>query len=160
MACNFGGRETSVTTIASVASYHPVLQVKKLSEGAVLPKKGTSGAAGYDLYSVEEKTLEPWSVTPLGTGIAIQLPKGTYGRVAPRSGLALKGIDVMAGVLDPDYTGEIKVILSNLSDSSLQVTKGMKIAQVVIEKCYEVEMTWADSLPITERGAKGFGSTD
>jgi dUTP pyrophosphatase len=88
------------------------LLVKCLHDGVHLPTRGSSGAVGYDLYSCEDVTIPRGERALVGTGVAIVLPVGTYGRVAPRSGLAVKhGINVGAGVIDPDYTGEIKVLL-------------------------------------------------
>ncbi len=93
------------------------MQVKKLSEKAVLPVKGSENAAGYDLSSVEAKVVPARGQAMIGTGLAFGIPVGNYGRVAPRSGLAAKNsIDVLAGVIDADYRGELKVILANLSD--------------------------------------------
>ena len=83
-----------------------MLRVKKLSESAVLPIRGSSGAAGYDLTSTESHVILPGHRAVVGTGLAIEVPEGTYGRVAPRSGLAVKsGIQVGAGVVDSDYRG-------------------------------------------------------
>ena len=102
-----------------------VLKVKKLKEDAVLPERKTPGAVGYDLFSYEEKKLKANERVLVSTGIAIELPKGVYGRIAPRSGLALKqGIDIGAGVIDPDYRGEIKVLLLNHSRQEYLIKKG------------------------------------
>ena len=91
-----------------------VLQVKLLHPDAALPKRGSELAAGYDLCAVESSVIHPGRRGVVSTGIAIRVPPGTYGRIAPRSGLAVKsGIQVGAGVVDMDYTGEIKVVLFN-----------------------------------------------
>jgi dUTP pyrophosphatase len=138
------------------------MQVKRIHPDAVTPKRGSSGAVGYDLTSVEQVTIEPhrWAMIP--TGITIRMPEGVYGRVAPRSGLALKnGIHVGAGVIDPDYTGEIKVILLNMDNKSFQVDKGSRIAQLILEKCEvpDIAEVVEFSNVYTERGDQGFGST-
>jgi dUTP pyrophosphatase len=88
------------------------LRIKKLTYDAIIPTRGSGGAVGYDLYSTDEVVIPPTHRALIGTGVAIVLPPGVYGRVAPRSGLAVKhGIQVGAGVVDPDYTGEVKVVL-------------------------------------------------
>jgi len=89
--------------------------VKKMHKNAKIPTKGTRGAAGHDLYAIEDKTIPAKGQQVVKTGISLRLPNGTYGRIAPRSGLAVKhGITVNAGVIDRDYTGEIGVVLVNL----------------------------------------------
>ena len=138
-----------------------VLQVKKLSESATLPTRGSRLAAGHDLYSSEHCVIEPNRRALVGTGISIRLPGGTYGRVAPRSGLASKhGIDVGAGVIDADYTGEVKVLLFNHSSTPFVVSPGDRIAQLIAEKIQECDVEEsAASFDPTERGEGGFGST-
>lgn len=140
-----------------------MLRVKKLSESAVLPTRGSFGAAGYDLSSTEGHIILPGHRAVIGTGLAIEVPPGTYGRVASRSGLAVKsGIQVGAGVVDSDYRGEVKVVLFNQDNSNTYIVKpGYRIAQLILEKieCPEVEEIKYE-LDITERGYGGFGSTD
>jgi dUTP pyrophosphatase len=88
------------------------------------------------------------------------LPNGVYGRVAPRSGLAVKhGIQVGAGVVDPDYTGEVKVVLFNHGDKDFEVKKGDRVAQLILERCETPEVEEVGTVEDTERGAGGFGST-
>ena len=139
-----------------------MLRVKKLSESAVLPIRGSSGAAGYDLTSTESHVILPGHRAVVGTGLAIEVPEGTYGRVAPRSGLAVKsGIQVGAGVVDSDYRGEVKVVLFNQDHTNTYIVNpGYRIAQLILEKieCPAVEEI-KDELDITERGDGGFGST-
>jgi dUTP pyrophosphatase len=135
---------------------------KKLNDKAIAPSRGTRYAAGYDLSSVENYTLQPMERKLFKTGIAIAIPLefAVYGRIAPRSGLALKdGIDVMAGVVDSDYRGEICVLLINLGASPKQISIGDKIAQLIFERPYSVDFEETDTLPATERGESGFGST-
>ena len=136
------------------------LRVKKLNQNATLPTRGSGGAVGYDLYSTEEVVVPPTHRALVGTGIAIVLPVGVYGRVAPRSGLAVKhGIQVGAGVIDPDYTGEIKVVLFNHGDKDFEVKKGDRVAQLILERCETPEVEEVGTVEETERGAGGFGST-
>ena len=89
-----------------------ILQIKKLNDLAVTPTKGSPQSAGYDLYSIEKYTLKPLERKLFKTGLAMSIPSGMYGRIAPRSGMAFKqGIDVMAGVIDEDYRNEVGVVL-------------------------------------------------
>jgi len=136
------------------------LKVKCLHDGVHLPTRGSSGAVGYDLYSCEDVAIPRGARALVGTGVAIVLPVGTYGRVAPRSGLAVKhGINVGAGVIDPDYTGELKVLLFNHGEGVFEVKKGDRVAQLVIEKCETPEVEEVHVVKETDRGAGGFGST-
>ena len=136
------------------------LQVKRLIQDAIVPTRGSGGAVGYDLYSVEDCSIPHGGRLLVGTGIAIVMPMKVYGRVAPRSGLTVKhGIHVGAGVIDPDYTGEIKVALFNLGDVPFEIKKGDRIAQLVLERCETPGVREIDTLDETGRGAGGFGST-
>jgi dUTP pyrophosphatase len=136
------------------------LRVKKLSEDAIIPTRGSGGAVGYDLYSMDDVIIKPLQRALVCTGIVIVLPSGVYGRVAPRSGLAVKhGIQVGAGVIDPDYTGEIKVVLFNQGDKIFEVKKGDRIAQLVLEKCETPQIEEIGKIEETVRGSSGFGST-
>jgi dUTP pyrophosphatase len=131
-----------------------VLKVKRLAPDAILPARGSAGAVGYDLYASESHVILPGRRAVIATGVALEFPPGVYGRVAPRSGLAVKsGIQVGAGVIDPDYTGEVKVVLFNQGGGAPFVVKpGYRIAQLVLER-YEVhETVEVDELDETERG--------
>jgi len=137
-----------------------VLKFKKLTANATLPTRGSSAAAGLDLYSIEAVSLLPQQRTLVRTGLAVAIPAGYYGRVAPRSGLATKnGIDVLAGVIDADYRGEIQVLLYNTGDETVELPAQSKICQLIIEKIVTPDAEWADELTGTARGASGFGST-
>jgi len=136
------------------------LRIKKLSYDAILPTRGSAGAVGYDLYSIDAVVIPPAHRALVGTGVAILMPQDVYGRVAPRSGLAVKhGIQVGAGVIDPDYTGEIKVVLFNHGHADFHINKGDRIAQLVLEKCETPMVEEIGLLEETERGSGGFGST-
>ncbi|VDC06160.1 unnamed protein product [Peniophora sp. CBMAI 1063] len=136
------------------------LLIKRLSEKARLPTRGSALAAGYDLYSAEEKTIPARGKALVDTQISIAVPAGTYGRVAPRSGLASKFmIDTGAGVIDADYRGVVFVLLFNLSDQDFTVKEGDRIAQLIIEKIQTPEVLEVQDLDATLRGAGGFGST-
>jgi dUTP pyrophosphatase len=139
------------------------LNVTKLVPHAILPARASAAAAGYDLFSTDNYVVLPGRRVVVSTGITVQLPPGTYGRIAPRSGLAVKhGLDTLAGVIDPDYTGEIKVVLQNLDASQPFVIRpGYRIAQLILENFTVAEVVEVPSecTPLTERGAGGFGST-
>jgi len=137
------------------------LGVKKLIQDAIIPTRGSDASVGYDLYSVVDTVVPCQTGNALvGTGITVVLPPGCYGRVAPRSGLAVKHcIQVGAGVIDPDYTGEIKVVLFNHGDKDFEVKKGDRIEQLVLEKCDTPPIEEISLVEETERGSGGFGST-
>lgn len=113
----------------------PAMQVKLLSETAKAPTRGSAYAAGYDLYASKEAVVPARGKVLVDTDISIAVPAGTYGRVAPRSGLASKhSIDTGAGVIDADYRGPVKVLLFNLSDIDFQVAVGERVAQLIVER--------------------------
>src|SRR6056300_774589 len=115
------------------------IQIKKLSENALIPTQGSNYAAGYDLYAAESGQVESECRRLIKTNIAISIPEGYYGRIAPRSGLAYKnGIDVMAGVIDADYRGDIGVILYNTGDRPFHFQEKDRIAQLIIEKYHSI----------------------
>ena len=138
-----------------------MFQIKKLSDQAKIPTQGSKYAAGYDLYAAEEVLVNTMGRKLVKTNISISIPEGYYGRIAPRSGLAYKnGIDVLAGVIDSDYRGDIGVILFN-SDHNLDfpVNVGDRIAQIIIEKCHSVNWETVENLEASVRSEKGFGSS-
>ena len=137
-----------------------VLRFKQLDSRAVLPKRGSALAAGLDLCSIEEISISSKQRGMARTGLAVAIPPGFYGRIAPRSGLAAKnGLDVLAGVIDSDYRGEICCLLYNTGDESITLPAGSKICQLIIEQIITPEGAWATDLEETARGAGGFGST-
>lgn len=137
-----------------------VLRFKQLDPRAVLPSRGSALAAGLDVCCVEELRMEPRQRVMARTGLAVAIPSGFYGRVAPRSGLAAKnGLDVLAGVIDSDYRGEICCVLYNTGDEPINLSAGSKICQLIIEQIITPEAAWATDLDDTARGAGGFGST-
>ena len=137
------------------------LGVKKLCYDATLPTRGSNGSVGYDLYSSEDAFVPSQAGrTLVGTGITVVLPPGVYGRVAPRSGLAVNHcINVGAGVIDPDYTGEIKVVLFNHGVENFEINKGDRIAQLILERCETPPIEEISIVEDTDRGSGGFGST-
>lgn len=138
------------------------LKVFLRSEKATVPTKGSALAAGYDLYSSEEASIPAQGQGIVATDISIIVPIGTYGRVAPRSGLAVKhGISTGAGVIDADYRGEVKIVLFNHSTKDFEIKAGDRIAQLILEKIIHAEIVEIskEELDITERGESGFGSS-
>ena len=146
----------------SSMSLHVVLLVPT----AVLPARATAGSAGYDLTASHDATIPARGRALVRTGLAFaSIPDGTYGRIAPRSGLALKkGLCVGAGVVDADYRGEVGVVLFNHSDVDVDVAAGDRCAQIVFERIFlpdVVQVAAPDGTPAAgERGTAGFGSTD
>lgn len=136
------------------------VELKLLSEAAKTPTKGTDQAAGYDLYAAQNAEIDPLKRALIKTNISIAIPKGYYGRIAPRSGLAYKnGIDVMAGVIDSDYRGDIGVILYNTGVDVFNIKQGDRIAQLIIEKCHVADWDLVEDLSDTDRGEGGYGHT-
>lgn len=137
-----------------------VLRWAKLTDLAFEPVRGSALAAGLDLRSAYDINVPKRGKALVKTDLQIQVPHGTYGRVAPRSGLALKNfIDVGAGVIDEDYRGNVGVVLFNHSENDFEVKRGDRVAQLICECIFYPELEEVGKLDATERGAGGFGST-
>jgi len=137
------------------------LRIMKLSDKAIIPTKGSRFAAGHDIYALTDGRVPAKGQTMVETGIVIGLPEGTYGRLAARSGMASKmGIAVGGGVINADYTGEVKVILRNHGEADCVFKAEDRIAQLIVEKVANADAMEGDDLGITERGKMGFGSSD
>jgi len=133
----------------------------KMASNARLPSRGSRLWAGHDLYALEDMLIPAQRQRLVRTGIAIGIPQGTYARIVPRSSLAYKeSIGIGGGVIDADYTGEVKVIMMNHGKKNYRVQEGDWIAQMIIEKIDMSGMMEVDNLQITDQGDKGFGSTD
>lgn len=139
----------------------PALKVRILYEGGRLPVRSNPSDAGADIFSAESLMIHPGERATVATGIALEIPVGFYGRIAPRSGLASKhGVDVLAGVVDSSYRGEIRVVLLNTDKhSTFHVEKGDRIAQLIVESHYNFDIVQAEGLEPSSRGKEGFGST-
>ena len=138
------------------------LKVYKLSDNASLPIRGSDRAAGCDLFSAEDSIVSPKSRKLIKTDIIVIIQDGYYGRIAPRSGLAVKNfIDVGAGVIDSDYRGNVGILLFNFGDTDFIVKKHDKIAQLIIEQIAipKIVEIFDINTDITSRGSNGFGST-
>lgn len=139
------------------------VKIKKLNTNAEVPTRGSKEAAGYDLYSNSDVEIRPEGTIKVNTGIAMEIPKGYFGAIYARSGLATKeGLRPAncVGVIDSDYRGEIIVAIHNDSNIVRVVEKGERIAQIVIMPYLSVEFEEVDNLDETKRGNGGFGSTD
>ena len=136
------------------------LRVKQHSPRATLPQRATLASAGYDLSSAIKTSIEGGGRAMVPTELSIAVPQGHYGRIAPRSGLAMKkGINVGAGVIDSDYRGKVGVVLFNHSNDAFDIKVGDRIAQLILERISTPAVEEVDSLDDTARGEGGFGST-
>lgn len=139
------------------------LPIKRLDSSVALPSYAYEGDAGLDLRANEDVTLQPFERRLVSTGLAIAIPEGYAGFVQPRSGLALREGLSMAntpGLIDAHYRGELKVVAVNLdAKEPIRITKGERIAQLVIQKVPVVDLMEVEELDETDRGAGGFGSS-
>lgn len=142
------------------------LKIEKVDSNAKLPTKGSRGAAGFDLYAHlgehKELAIYPETAPMIGTGLKMKIPTGYFGALFARSGLATKRKLRPAncvGVIDSDYTGEVKVALYNDSSEIQRIKDGERIAQMVFIPCFDASIIPVDKLEDTERGNGGFGST-
>ena len=151
------------------------LVVKKLNDNATIPTYGSEEASGFDLYSSSDVIIKPQEKILVPTGISLDIPKGYEVQVRPRSGLSLKTpihICNSPGTIDSDYTGEVYVIVQNLASIKIDkeknlsypedivIKKGVKIAQGILAPVLRAEILEGEIKKETERGSKGFGSTD
>lgn len=132
----------------------------KLDNGALMPVRSYPDDAGLDLFSREEKIIMPGESAVFDTGVHVELPRGTFGKLESKSGLNVN-FDIVScgGVIDSGYTGSIRVKLYNLGKRPYMVRKRQKIVQMIIMPCLTPEMEIVDRLEDTERGEKGFGSS-
>jgi dUTP pyrophosphatase len=136
------------------------LLVKLLDPSAKPPTRGSPGAAGYDIYTIEDYILAPKERKVFKTGIAMEIPEGLYGHTCERSGLAAKyGITVLGGIIDSDYRGEIGIILRNTGLYPVKINQGDRIAQMIFKKYEVLDVQLATELSDTARGINKFGST-
>lgn len=138
------------------------IKVARLQPNATLPRYAHSGPFGdlaADIYAAEDVSLAAGETKAIGTGLAFEFPPEFGALVQDRSGLALKGISTLAGVIDPGYRGELRVVLTNLGGNTFDIKPGDRIAQLRIVRRIEAEFTEAESLAETQRNARGFGST-
>jgi dUTP pyrophosphatase len=138
----------------------PFLRFLRVSDKARVPVKATPESAGLDLFASESTTIKCMSRGLVNTGVRVELPPGCYGRIAPRSSLALKNcVDVGAGVIDPDYRGSICILLINQGLEDFEVREGDRIAQFILEKYEDPILVEVTELNWTVRGTGCFGSS-
>jgi dUTP pyrophosphatase len=140
----------------------PNVPTKRLHPDAKLPRYahiGPFGDLAADLYSVHAATVEPRKTALVATGLAMAFPADYGALVEDRSGLAVKGITTLAGVIDPGYRGEIKVVLTNVTDATIELAAGDRIAQLRMVQKIQATFEEVDDLDATHRGEGGFGST-
>ena len=131
-----------------------------LGEGATLPEYGSAAAAGADLRASEALEIAPGARAAVSTGLRLAIPSGHVGLVWPRSGLAVRhGIDTLAGVIDSDYRGEVKVVLVNHGDQPFAIAAGDRVAQLLVQRVERAAFRAASQVEETARGEGGFGST-
>lgn len=137
-----------------------MINVQLLHPNAKVPTKANINDAGWDLYSTVQTVIPPKQRKTVNTGIAIQMPEHFAGLIWPRSGLSVKqGIDVLAGVVDSGYRGEIMVCLYNTSDEIVSIQTGDRIAQIIFQEVPRVTMEVHETLGSSQRGDNGFGSS-
>lgn len=160
----------SVSDQATAAHPKPSVVFSTVGENATVPRRFSNNAAGLDLFTRENHTIQPGSWTLVPTGIRIlQYPEGCYGRLAGRSSLAILGVEVNAGVIDPDYGGEIQVVLTNRGQHIVNLARGDRVAQLIFEQFAQPTVFTVDSSGVKkevemndftcERGVGAFGST-
>jgi len=138
----------------------PLIVRFTVETGGAPPEYGSPGAAGADLRSSAAVEIAPGERAAVPTGLRLEIPPGHVGLVWPRSGLALRhGIDTLAGVIDSDYRGEVKVVLVNHGEEGWRIAPGDRIAQLLVQPVERAEFTAASALETSERGGGGFGST-
>jgi dUTP pyrophosphatase len=135
------------------------LQIQRVDKGLELPKQHRDGDAALDLRSAEEKTISPGEYATLRTGIKMAIPLGHVGLIWDRGGMAAKGLTTMGGVIDSNYRGEIQIIIVNHGKEPFPITKGMRIAQIIIQPISDISVKEVDELDETNRGEDRFGSS-
>jgi dUTP pyrophosphatase len=136
------------------------IRVKKTEKKAIVPTRSNQSDAGWDLYSVTTRPIAPSQRVTIKTGISLEIPEEYVGLIWPRSGMSVKnGIDVLAGVVDSGYRGEIKVCLLNTSREWMDIKEGDRIAQILFQKVPHFQLQEVEILQNSDRGEGGFGST-
>ena len=125
-----------------------------------VPTKAYNGDAGWDLYAIDNMVIAPGKDAVIRTGISMVMPSNVYGRICPRSGIAVKHhINVHAGVIDSGFRGEIKVVLFNHGEHEFYVKPGDKVAQIIFSYMVDLQLEVVSSTEPSDRGDKGFGSS-
>lgn len=152
---------TCVTVTSNQIEYSmSKVKIKKLDPKANVPTKSNPFDAGYDLYSIVDEIIKPHTRSIIKTGISMAIPANYVGLIWPRSGLAAKqGVDVLAGVIDSGYRGEICVVLQNHGEKNVNIKSGDRIAQILFQKIESFQLQQSETLDDSSRGDGGFGST-
>lgn len=135
-----------------------MLKIKLLTKEAKLPQRGTEDSAGLDLFITESVTLAPNETKKVKTGVAMEIPKGMYGMIRPRSSTFLKGIHTQ-GTIDADYRGEVHLVIVNLSPNAVVLQAGSAVGQLILMKFEKMPVEEVMDLSETKRGTGGYGST-
>lgn len=138
----------------------PKLYVEKMHSNSSLPKRANDHAAGYDLFATDDVVVHSMSHTEVHLGIKTQIPEGFFAKIFDRSGFGFKGLSVLAGVIDSDYRGEWKLKFFNSSREAITIPFGKACAQFVLLEHGKFPVVEVEELTQTNRGEKGFGSTD
>ena len=155
-----GIKELDKKVAVTPSDDNSLLYIVKQDPQAIIPKQNTKDSVGYDFHSLKDYKIPPQNVGLIDTGIAIKFPTGTYGHIASHSGLVINNyITVMGGVIDPDYTGNIKVLLYNFGKEDFNIKSNDCFAQIILEQYKTSPVQIVPQLPQTQRGPKGFGST-
>lgn len=136
------------------------LYFKAVRPGAVIPSYGSAAAIGLDLYACDTHLIGPRERCAIPLGVACRIPDGYYGRIAPRSGLALRnGLGVLAGVIDPDFRGELVALVINHGAERISIHPQNRVAQLILERADRLDPVEVTELPASARALGGFGST-
>ncbi|MBI5065702.1 dUTP diphosphatase [Candidatus Woesearchaeota archaeon] len=136
------------------------IRVQRIDKTLELPQFARKGDAAFDLRSAVDLVIQPSQKEIIPTGLKVAVPEGYAGLIWDRSGMAAKhSLTTMAGVLDSGYRGEIKIVMINLGKEAVQITKGMRVAQMLVQPVLNMEIEEVEELEDTERGEGGFGST-
>ena len=152
-------RRLGLKAVKKILGREDAVKVKLVREGASMPSRGSDGAAGWDVFAVQSFTIPAGESLLVNTGVSLELPRGTYARLAPRSGLMIKGIEIGPGLVDRDYRGEVRALVINRSGVEFSMTAGDRFCQLVFERIYEGGLVLTPELGETQRGFNGFGST-
>ncbi len=131
----------------------------KLLANGILPTLGSEQAAGWDLYAIKDAIMAPGETYAAPLGLSMEIPPPLFGQIVPRSSVSMKGALIHTGTIDPDYRGELRVIVSCLTPRGFTIKAGDRIAQLIFHRVEPVALFVADELSETKRGSGGFGST-
>lgn len=135
------------------------MKIKRLSKDILLPKKSHLPDCGLDIFVPKDFEIKPFETITIGLGLCVAIPEGFAGMLVPRSSIAEKGLIVQTAIIDPDYTGEIHLIITNCSCTRYIINKGQRVCSLVVYSVLNCRIEDVEELPQTERGSNGLGST-